>query len=150
MNASTHAHNSCTALPLFKVTIVFCLLQVSHAFNIVYNSGLNTYALYLDCAGGITSQRAMMHLFRNFRKHWEANKVSLVRSNHAVFQSTLINLIEQRVNVLLIVQLVGSTPNVQGVPPCINSTAQMNWLNRGDVRKALHIPDVLPPWDICR
>lgn len=36
------------------------------------------------------------------------------------------------------------------VPPCINSTAQMNWLNRGDVRKALHIPDVLPPWDICR
>lgn len=83
MNASTHAHNSCTALTLFKVTIVFCLLQVSHAFNIVYNSGLNTYALYLDCAGGVTSQRAMMHLFRNFRKHWEANKVSLVRSNHA-------------------------------------------------------------------
>ncbi|TMS12965.1 Lysosomal protective protein [Larimichthys crocea] len=25
----------------------------------------------------------------------------------------------------------------------------MNWLNRGDVRKALHIPDILPPWDIC-
>uniref|UniRef100_A0A8C1G8K7 Si:ch211-122f10.4 n=1 Tax=Cyprinus carpio TaxID=7962 RepID=A0A8C1G8K7_CYPCA len=42
-----------------------------------------------------------------------------------------------------------NTPNVQAVPPCINSTAQMNWLNRGDVRKALHIPDVLPPWDIC-
>lgn len=36
------------------------------------------------------------------------------------------------------------------VPPCINSTAQTNWLNRGDVRKALHIPDILPPWDICR
>uniref|UniRef100_A0A671MA78 Carboxypeptidase n=1 Tax=Sinocyclocheilus anshuiensis TaxID=1608454 RepID=A0A671MA78_9TELE len=99
-----------------------CSDVVSHAFNIVYNSGLNTYALYLDCAGGVTSQRAMMHLFRNFRKHWEANKVSLS---------------------------VGNTPNVQGVPPCINSTAQMNWLNRGDVRKALHIPDVLPPWDIC-
>lgn len=37
-----------------------------------------------------------------------------------------------------------------GVPPCINSTAQINWLNRGDVRKALHIPDTLPSWDICR
>uniref|UniRef100_A0A7N6AVS3 Carboxypeptidase n=1 Tax=Anabas testudineus TaxID=64144 RepID=A0A7N6AVS3_ANATE len=35
------------------------------------------------------------------------------------------------------------------VPPCINSTAQINWLNRGDVRKAIHIPDTLPPWDIC-
>ncbi|KAI2662412.1 Lysosomal protective protein [Labeo rohita] len=94
-----------------------CSVVVAHAFNIVYNSGLNTYALYLDCAGGVTSQRAMKHLFRNFRKHWEAKK------------------------------LVGSPPN--GVPPCINSTAQMNWLNRGDVRKALHIPDVLPRWDIC-
>ncbi len=73
--------------------LVFCLLQVSHAFNIVYNSGLNTYALYLDCAGGVTSQRAMMHLFKNFRKHWEANKVSLIWSKNAVFQSTFIDFI---------------------------------------------------------
>lgn len=36
------------------------------------------------------------------------------------------------------------------VPPCINSSAQISWLSRGDVRKALHIPDILPPWDICR
>lgn len=39
---------------------------------------------------------------------------------------------------------------LHSVPPCINSSAQANWLNRGDVRKALHIPDTLPPWDICR
>lgn len=39
---------------------------------------------------------------------------------------------------------------LHSVPPCINSSAQTNWLNRGDVRKALHIPDTLPPWDICR
>lgn len=45
---------------------------------------------------------------------------------------------------------VPSTVSLGKVPPCINSTAQMNWLNRGDVRKALHIPDILPPWDICR
>ncbi|XP_051560097.1 lysosomal protective protein-like isoform X2 [Myxocyprinus asiaticus] len=100
-----------------------CSVWVLNAFHIVYNSGLNEYALYLDCAGGIGSQKtyrnAMVHLFRNFRKDWEAN------------------------------HLVGRTPSVNSVPPCINSTAQMNWLNRGDVRKALHIPDVLPPWDIC-
>ncbi|XP_055010735.1 cathepsin A-like isoform X2 [Boleophthalmus pectinirostris] len=35
------------------------------------------------------------------------------------------------------------------VPPCIDSTAQTQWLNRGDVRKGLHIPDTLPPWDLC-
>lgn len=40
--------------------------------------------------------------------------------------------------------------NAGGTPPCINSTAQRNWLNRGDVRKALHIPAVLPRWDLCR
>lgn len=39
---------------------------------------------------------------------------------------------------------------LHSVPPCINSSAQTNWLNRGDVRKALHIPDTLPLWDICR
>uniref|UniRef100_A0AAX7USV7 Carboxypeptidase n=1 Tax=Astatotilapia calliptera TaxID=8154 RepID=A0AAX7USV7_ASTCA len=42
-----------------------------------------------------------------------------------------------------------SSTTLGEVPPCINSTAQMNWLNRGDVRKALHIPAILPPWDIC-
>ncbi|XP_051989742.1 lysosomal protective protein-like isoform X2 [Xyrauchen texanus] len=72
-----------------------------------------------SCSVWKTYRSAMMHLFRNFRKHWEAN------------------------------HLVGRTPSVNAVPPCINSTAQINWLNRGDVRKALHIPDVLPPWDIC-
>ncbi|XP_056614995.1 cathepsin A-like [Triplophysa dalaica] len=100
-----------------------CSVLVSHSFNIVYNSGLNEYALYLDCAGGVgfqkSYQRTMMHLFRNFRKHWESNN------------------------------LVESSPTIKGVPPCINSTAQINWLNRADVRKALHIPDVLPSWDIC-
>lgn len=45
---------------------------------------------------------------------------------------------------------VSPSMSLAAVPPCINSTAQMNWLNRGDVRKALHIPDILPPWDICR
>ena len=34
--------------------------------------------------------------------------------------------------------------------PCINSTASKNYLNRADVRKALHIKAGLPPWDICR
>ncbi|KAM8894214.1 lysosomal protective protein isoform 2-T2 [Spinachia spinachia] len=92
-----------------------CNTLVNMAFGIVYSSGLNEYALYLDCEGGRQFhkgyQRTMSHLFTNLRK-----------PQH---------------------------PHVFSVPPCINSTAQLNWLNRGDVRKALHIPDTLPPWDIC-
>ncbi|XP_035389366.1 lysosomal protective protein [Electrophorus electricus] len=100
-----------------------CSVSVAQAFGIVYSSGLNEYALYLDCAGGFRShrsyERTMLHLYKNYREHW---KISNLTENH---------------------------PIVGVVPPCINSTAQMNWLNRGDVRKALHIPDILPPWDIC-
>ncbi|XP_076148092.1 lysosomal protective protein isoform X1 [Alosa pseudoharengus] len=100
-----------------------CSISVGRAFRIVYESGLNEYALYLDCAGGARSQtayqRTMSYLFKSYREHWQANN------------------------------LLSSTPTLGEVPPCINSTAQMNWLNRVDVRKALHIPDTLPPWDIC-
>uniref|UniRef100_A0A8C7R236 Carboxypeptidase n=1 Tax=Oncorhynchus mykiss TaxID=8022 RepID=A0A8C7R236_ONCMY len=78
------------------------------AFSIVYDSGLNEYALYMDCD-------------QLFRKHWDTFQVSALPMEENSVQ----------------------------VPPCINSTAQMNWLNRGDVRKALHVPDTLPPWDIC-
>ncbi|XP_031702447.1 lysosomal protective protein [Anarrhichthys ocellatus] len=103
-----------------------CSTLVNVAFGIVYNSGLNEYALYLDCEGGRRFhrgyERTMSHLFKNYRKHQHTHKFS-----------------------------DGVSPFVSlgDVPPCINSTAQLNWLNRGDVRKALHIPDALPPWDIC-
>uniref|UniRef100_UPI0037E8CCBF lysosomal protective protein n=1 Tax=Semicossyphus pulcher TaxID=241346 RepID=UPI0037E8CCBF len=103
-----------------------CKTLVNVAFGIVYESGLNEYALYLDCEGGRRYhrgyERAMTHLFKNFRKHPHNHKFS---------------------------DGVSSLVSLGEVPPCINSTAQMNWLRRGDVRKALHIPDILPPWDIC-
>ncbi|KAK2920245.1 cathepsin A-like [Channa argus] len=100
-----------------------CNMLVYLAFGIVYESGLNEYALYLDCEGRRWShrgyERAMSHLFKNCRKHSDK------------FSDRVPNM------------------SLREVPPCINSTAQINWLNRGDVRKALHIPDILPPWDIC-
>ncbi|KAM3626217.1 uncharacterized protein V6R79_024914 [Siganus canaliculatus] len=103
-----------------------CQTMVGVAFGIVYNSGLNEYALYLDCEGGRRThrgyERAMSHLFKNYRKQPYSHKLS---------------------------DRAPSSISLGVVPPCINSTAQMNWLNRGDVRKALHIPDTLPAWDIC-
>ncbi|KAE8297096.1 Lysosomal protective protein [Larimichthys crocea] len=103
-----------------------CRIFVDVAFGIVYNSGVNEYALYLDCEGGRSFHKGyemtMSHLFRNYRKLSHTYKFS---------------------------DQLPPTVSLRKVPPCINSTAQMNWLNRGDVRKALHIPDILPPWDIC-
>ncbi|XP_036399622.1 cathepsin A-like isoform X1 [Megalops cyprinoides] len=107
-----------------------CVQLVGEAFSVVYESGLNEYALYLDCAGGARTtgsyRRTMLNLFQNYRKQWDAE--NLVSGGGVQTRSG---------------------PALQEVPPCINSTAQMTWLNRGDVRKALHIPDTLPPWDIC-
>uniref|UniRef100_A0A3B5AFW3 Carboxypeptidase n=1 Tax=Stegastes partitus TaxID=144197 RepID=A0A3B5AFW3_9TELE len=98
-----------------------CRIMVNKAFSIVYNSGLNEYALYLDCEGsGRSYERTMSHLFKHSR----------------------------RLDLKVIVNKSSPSVSLEEVPPCINSTAQMNWLNRGDVRKALHIADILPPWDI--
>ncbi|KAG2469638.1 PPGB protein, partial [Polypterus senegalus] len=105
----------------YNSTVKECMDSVMQGFSILYDSGLNMYALYLDCAGGVGPHiryiRDMENLFRNYKSYWtkkQANEKSL-----------------------------------KLIPPCINATAQTNWLNRGDVRKALHIPDVLPPWELC-
>lgn len=51
------------------------------AFGLVYNSGLNEYALYLDCEGQRRSsrvyERTMSLLFRNYRNHPHTHKVTL-------------------------------------------------------------------------
>lgn len=129
-NLNTHCcdKNGCN---FFNSSEETCKNLVGEAFSIVYQSGLNEYALYLDCAGGVPShtsyERTMNHLFRNYRKDWEMYQS--LKFNPAFRAPPSLSLAE--------------------VPPCINSTAQTNWLNRGDVRKALHIPDTLPPWDLC-
>lgn len=77
MQSHGHALSCTDAAPSFLCAL--CWFQVSQAFNIVYSSGLNVYALYLDCAGGVGSQRpfhhAMRHHFRAYRKHWQTNQV---------------------------------------------------------------------------
>ncbi|KAJ3594059.1 hypothetical protein NHX12_006391 [Muraenolepis orangiensis] len=123
LNTNCCDEKSCN---FYNTTVEPCNTMVNIAFQIVYEIGLNEYALYLDCAGGIQFhkgfERSMHNLFRNYRESWKNLKVT---------------------------PAARVTLTVGGVPPCINSTAQTSWLNRGDVRKALHIPDVLPPWDLC-
>ena len=33
--------------------------------------------------------------------------------------------------------------------PCLNSTAEVTYLNRADVRRALHIPSNVGNWSVC-
>lgn len=110
----------------YSSTSESCKTLVSVAFNVVFESGLNEYALYLDCEGDRTYHKGyemtMSHLFKAYRKNAHTYKFP---------------------------GKAASPVSLSKVPPCINSTAQTAWLNQGSVRKALHIPDVLPPWDLC-
>lgn len=45
---------------------------------------------------------------------------------------------------------LASEYNINAVPPCIDARGVTNYLNRPDVRKALHIQDDLGKWEICR
>lgn len=46
--------------------------------------------------------------------------------------------------------LLRSGEKVHLDPPCTNTTAASNYLNDPQVRKALHIPEQLPRWDMCK
>ena len=46
--------------------------------------------------------------------------------------------------------LLRSGARVHMDPPCTNTTATSTYLNNPLVRKALHIPEQLPPWDMCK
>ena len=40
-------------------------------------------------------------------------------------------------------------PVPKEVPPCTDAYGMTTYLNRSDVRKALHIPDSAPEWSAC-
>lgn len=46
--------------------------------------------------------------------------------------------------------LLRSGTTVRMDPPCTNTTAASTYLNNPFVRKALHIPEQLPHWDMCK
>ncbi|XP_041047592.1 lysosomal protective protein-like [Carcharodon carcharias] len=98
----------------------YCQESVREVFMIIYKSGLNIYSLYLNCPGGIGASNSR-------------------------FLTELKNLF--RFYKFGITENAGTQRNL--APPCVNDTADWTWLNRADVRKALHIPDFVQPWQLC-
>ncbi|XP_072374729.1 lysosomal protective protein-like isoform X2 [Scyliorhinus torazame] len=94
--------------------------KLKEVFMIIYNSGLNVYSLYMDCAGGI--QRNNMRFHRDVKN---------------LFQFYQFEIMEN----------ADDSGNL--VPPCINGTAQRTWINHANVRKALHIPENVQSWELC-
>uniref|UniRef100_H2ZR86 Lysosomal protective protein n=1 Tax=Ciona savignyi TaxID=51511 RepID=H2ZR86_CIOSA len=107
-----------------------CGDDVEEVFQYVYHSGLNEYALYLDCHSNSDLGSAARYKF----------------DMNNVFRS-----LKPRLRKRVFTQKVTAKPSSRLgiVPPCINSTAQTNYLNKANVRHALHIKEGLPAWAVC-
>ncbi|XP_008569809.1 PREDICTED: lysosomal protective protein isoform X3 [Galeopterus variegatus] len=106
-------------------------LQLQEVSRIVSNSGLNIYNLYAPCAGGVPG-----HL------RYEENTL-VVQDFGNIFTRLPIK------KTWHLALLLRSGDRVRMDPPCTNTTAASTYLNNPYVRKALHIPEQLPHWDMC-
>jgi len=103
-----------------------CNEKVEKALGYVYNSGLNAYALYKDCFNGDVLEGNLKRYVFDMKNIFPNKTISQLTKKlskkHKVFE---------------------------GSPNCINSTASTTYLNRLDVRGALHIPNHLGQWSVC-
>ncbi|KAF6284233.1 cathepsin A [Rhinolophus ferrumequinum] len=107
-----------------------CVTSVQEVSRIVGNSGLNIYNLYAPCAGGVPG-----HV------RYEKDTV-MVQDLGNIFTRLPVKWMRHQA-------LLRSGVRVQLDPPCTNTTAPSAYLNNPFVRKALHIPEQLPRWDMC-
>ncbi|XP_011765205.2 lysosomal protective protein [Macaca nemestrina] len=107
-----------------------CVTNLQEVARIVGNSGLNIYNLYAPCAGGVPS---------HFR--YEKDTVVVQDLGNIFTRLPLKRTWHQA--------LLRSGDKVHMDPPCTNTTAASTYLNNPYVRKALHIPEQLPQWDMC-
>ncbi|KAA0202620.1 hypothetical protein HAZT_HAZT006633 [Hyalella azteca] len=91
--------------------------------RVLYDSGLNMYNLYDNCAPPSNSNSLGVTFSR-----YHADHLNLHRNNH---------------------MLASHRKNATLDPPCTNSHAMTDYLNNPDVRAALHIPDFVQNWEIC-
>nr|CAB3234482.1 lysosomal protective protein-like [Phallusia mammillata] len=97
-----------------------CEMMVAKTFQYLLSLGLNTYSLYSECSTGQPTRS----------KQYEHAMHAIYGTKSIQFNHTIYNKLESTM-------------------PCINSTAETSWLNRLDVREALHIKPGLPPWCVC-
>nr|XP_006971037.2 lysosomal protective protein [Peromyscus maniculatus bairdii] len=107
-----------------------CINNLQEVSQIVSRSGLNIYNLYAPCAGGVpgSDRYGDTLVIQDFGNLF--TRLPLKKTFHQAL-------------------LLRSGNKVRLDPPCTNTTAPSTYLNNPYVRKALHIPEKLPRWDMC-
>lgn len=108
-----------------------CQRNVLTVINIVRSPDINMYNLYAPCLNSGVSGQLSSGRYR----HTDIPYLFMSNKNLQA---------ERR----LLIQSVGAR-NLKVEPPCVNSTAMETYLNRPDVRKALHIPTDVQKFEIC-
>ncbi|XP_030067878.1 lysosomal protective protein [Microcaecilia unicolor] len=118
----------------FESTNLFCIINIYRANKAVRDSKLNIYNLYGLCEDETREEiRYMRKLTATNRLKKYSFKIPEQNGRTAPNRLRAANF---------------QNPNYKGVP-CLNSTATTTFLNNPRVRKALHIPEDLPQWEVC-
>lgn len=109
-----------------------CARMVEDTFEFLWHGGLNPYDLYRDCdpSPEVNSNRL------------KAMELGIVPR----FLATRFNVSAE--NRLRSAKLNNNLMGGASVP-CLNDSDVTTYMNRPEVRQALHIPDNLPSWSIC-
>uniref|UniRef100_A0A4W3J038 Carboxypeptidase n=1 Tax=Callorhinchus milii TaxID=7868 RepID=A0A4W3J038_CALMI len=98
-----------------------CQNKVGEVIAAVWNSGLNAYNIYADCAGGVPGDIR----FDEKRKQLVTYDLGNLFPWHESSQLLRLD------------------------TPCTNSTPSSTFLNDWAIRRALHVPNVVQNWEIC-
>ncbi|CAI5778655.1 lysosomal protective [Podarcis lilfordi] len=110
-----------------------CTLGMAEVIRIVDESGLNIYNLYAPCAGGVPGSY----------RYNDGMLVSYDLGNNFIRQPLRSSWRE----FLLTLPVASNKARLD--PPCINTSSPTTYMNDPQVRKALHVKDNAPEWQMC-
>ncbi|XP_059166870.1 lysosomal protective protein-like isoform X2 [Physella acuta] len=109
-----------------------CTNELGKINYLVWDSGLNVYNLYADCAGGV----------KDHTLHYDEDRKKYVTSNFGWPFMFLENENYERLKAIPLNKLAST-------PPCTNATNVAKYLNTATVKRALHISRHAEDWDVC-
>lgn len=114
-----------------------CFNAMLKVNNIAWNIGMNPYDMYAKCFPNAPN--------RTTGVVWETETEVMVAIPDGIPMS------KQEWNnfQLNLDELQASGKTIHGGIPCTDTSNRANFLNRADVREALHIPAFVPEWEAC-
>jgi hypothetical protein len=113
-----------------------CRLLYAQVYNVQWNMGLNPYSLYEECYGGAPDPRGVI-------RETETEIEVMVPELALHMDADELNAFEQ------LLRDMATVKNVTVRIPCSDTTDREVYLNRQDVREALHVSDKVEYWLPC-